>query len=43
MKVTVLGEIAPETREFAESLGIPGIQYHDRVAGFTGMFADRTL
>ena len=43
MDVEVWGEIAPETKAWFETLGIPGIKYHNRKCGFTGMFNPRVL
>lgn len=42
MKVEIYGEIAPETREFADGLGLP-VTYFPRKCGFNGMFAARSL
>ena len=42
MTIELYGEIAPETKAFAEGLGM-GVVFKERKLGFSGMFAPRTL
>ena len=42
MTIELYGEIAPETKAFAEGLGM-GVVFKERKLGFSGMFAPRNL